>query len=179
MKGIILLADYFEDTEAITTIDILRRAEILIDVVSLCEKNVKTQNGLSIKCDYLIDEVNYEEYDFLVIPGGKAVMASLINLKIIDEMIIHFNSENKLIASICAAPYLLARLGLFKDGKFTCFPGFNENVEGKYTKDGVTVYNNLITSKSMAYTIDFALAIVEYLKGKIKAKKVEYAIFGK
>jgi len=178
VKGIILLADYFEDTEAITTIDILRRAEIKIDLVSLCEKTLKTQTGLNIEADFLFTDVDYKDYDFLVIPGGKAVFKTLVNLKVIDEVIKDFNGKGKLIATICAAPYLPGRLGLFKDGKYTCFPGCDEGVEGKNTRKGVTVYKNLITGKSMAYTVDFALAIVEYLEGLVKSKKIDNQIHG-
>jgi len=178
VKGIILLADYFEDTEALTTIDILRRADIKVDIVSLNKKTLETQSGLTLEAEYLFDEVNYKDYDFLVIPGGKAVFKTLVNLSVIDEVITYFNNEGKLIATICAAPFLPGRLGLFKDGKYTCFPGCDEGVEGKNTRKGVVVYKNLITGKSMAYTIDFALAIVEYLVGLVKSKKIEKSIYG-
>ena len=178
MKGIILLADYFEDTEAITTIDILRRADINIDIVSLCGKSVTTQSGLLMECEYLFEDINYQEYDFLVIPGGKAVFKTLVNMDIINEVIDHFNRENKLIATICAAPFLPGRLGLFKDGKYTCFPGCCEGVEGRNTEEGVVVYKNLITGKAMGYTVDFALEIVRYLDNNAKASKIKKSIHG-
>ena len=179
MKGLILLTSGFEDTEAIATIDILRRADINIDIVSLCGKNVTTQSGLLMECEYLFEDINYQEYDFLVIPGGKAVSKTLINLNDVKGMIHYFNSENKLIAAICAAPMLLGKAGILKGKKYTCFPGCEKGIEGVYTKKGVVVTGNVITGKSMAYTIDFALQIVKYLLGLDSYKTVKNAIFGK
>ncbi len=179
MKGIILLTDFFEDTEALTTIDILRRAGLQIDLVSLSGCTLTTQSNLKLECEYLFNDVNYKEYDFLVIPGGKAVFKTLVNLEVVDEVISYFNKQNKLIACICAAPFLPGRLGLFKDGYYTCFPGCDENVEGVNTGEGVTLYKNIITGKSMAYTINFALEIVRYLLGEEKMKQVENSIYGR
>lgn len=179
MKGIILLASGFEDTEAITTIDILKRAGIEIDLCAVNnEKMISTQYNLNIKPELLIKKVDYTKYDFLVIPGGKAVFNTLKNLKVVDEVITYFNNSGKLIAAICAAPMLLGRLGLFEGKKFTCFPSCEEGIKGTYTKEGVTSQDNYITGKSMAYTIEFALKIVEYLKGKELSEKVKKAVFG-
>lgn len=179
MKGIIVLTDFFEDTEALTTIDILRRAGIQIDMVSLSRKMITTQSNIKLECEYLINEVNYEDYDFLVIPGGKAVFKTLVNLEIINDIIMYFSDNKKLIATICAAPFLPGRLGLFKDGNYTCFPGCDEGVEGNNTNEGVSIYNNLITGKSMAYTAIFALEIVKYLLGDEVKQKIENSIKGK
>ena len=194
MKGLILLASGFEDTEAIATIDILRRAKINIDLCSVNnEEEILTQNKMVIKPDtnsllfekmvikpeLFIKNINYKEYDFLVIPGGKAVSKTLINLSDVNEMIHYFNNEHKLIAAICAAPMLLGKAGILKGRKYTCFPGCEKGIEGVYTKKGVVVTGNIITGKSMAYTIDFALQIVKYLLGPSSYKTVKNAIFGK
>lgn len=179
MKGIILLTDFFEDTEALTTIDILRRASIQIDMVGLQNKIITTQSNIILECEYLLSEIDYKDYDFLVIPGGKAVFKTLVNIDVINDIINYFNNSKKLIATICAAPYLPGRLGLFKNGYYTCFPGCDENVEGINTCEGVSIYKNLITAKSMAYTTFFALAIIEYLLGKDVKEKVENSIYGR
>ena len=180
MKGLILLTSGFEDTEAIATIDILRRAKLNIDLCSVNnEEEILTQNKMVIKPDLCVKDINYKEYDFLVIPGGKAVSKTLINLNDVKGMIHYFNSENKLIAAICAAPMLLGKAGILKGKKYTCFPGCEKGIEGVYTKKGVVVTVNVITGKSMAYTIDFALQIVKYLLGLDSYKTVKNAIFGK
>ncbi len=178
MKGIIILADYFEDTEAITTIDIIRRAKIKLDVIGLEKKIVKTQNGLTIECDNILDNVDYKDYDFLVIPGGKAVFKTLVNEKKIEEIILYFNSKEKLIATICAAPNLVGRLGLFKDLNYTCFPGCAEGVIGNNTNCAVEVSKHFITGKAMGYTVQFALEIVKYLEGLISSNEVNKSIHG-
>lgn len=179
MKGIILLASGFEDTEAITTIDILRRAGIEVDMCACNnEEVITTQSGLLVKPELLIKDVVLDNYDFLVIPGGKAVFKTLINLDVVDSVIKKFNDEKKLIACICAAPMLLGKNKLLKDKKYTCFPSCEEGIDGIYTKNGVEITGNLITGKSMAYTIDFALEIVEYLLGKDIKEKVYKSIFG-
>ena len=179
MKGIILLASGFEDTEAITTIDILKRAGLEIDLCAVNnEKEITTQYNLKIKPELLIKKVDYTKYDFLVIPGGKAVFNTLSKLDIINDIIKHFNDSGKLIAAICAAPMLLGRNGMFKEKPFTCFPSCEVGIEGIYTGEGVTCKDNYITGKSMAYTIEFALKVVEYLKGKEESEKVRKAVFG-
>ena len=180
MKGIILITNFFEDVEAIATVDVLRRAKIESDYVSLNETlEAKTQSNLPIKCDILISEADLSKYDFLVIPGGKAVMTDLKNRTEVNSIITNFAMRGKLIASICAAPYLVGRLGYFEGGKYTCFPGCNEGIEkGKRVDKGVVVYKNFISAKSMAYSIDFALEIIEYLLGSNVRKQIDRSVHG-
>lgn len=180
MKGLILITNNFEDVEAIATVDVLRRARIEIDYVSLNDTlENKTQSGLNIKCDKLISNVALESYDFLVIPGGKAVMTELVDRSEITKIINYFASSNKLIASICAAPFLVGRLGYFEGGKYTCFPGCNKGVEkGKRVDKPVVRYKNFITAKSMAYSIDFALEIIDYLLGKAIKNQIDLSVHG-
>lgn len=180
MKGLILITNYFEDVEAICTVDILRRARLVCDYVSLNNSLENfTQSNLLIKCDKLIKDVKLDDYDFLIIPGGRAVMNDLKNRREVNEIINHFARENKLVASICAAPYLVGRLGYFEGGTYTCFPGCNEGIEkGKLVNKGVVVYKNFITSKAMGYSVDFSLAIIEYLLGKDVRKQIDKSIHG-
>lgn len=180
MKGLILITNYFEDVEAICTVDILRRARLICDYVSLNNSLENfTQSNLLIKCDKLIKDVKLDDYEFLIIPGGRAVMNDLKNRREVDEIINHFARENKLVASICAAPYLVGRLGYFDGGTYTCFPGCNEGIEkGKLVNKGVVVYKNFITSKAMGYSVDFSLAIIEYLLGKDVRKQIDKSIHG-
>lgn len=176
-KGIILLNNGFEDVEAIATIDVLRRAGITIDTFSLDDNDILTQSGINLKSEKLYKDINTSNYDFLVIPGGGAVFKYLHKRNEVSKIISKFADNNKLVATICAAPSLVGKLGYFKNKKFTCFPGCEEGIEGKYTGNGVEVVDNFITAKSMAYTIDFALEIVKYLLGKETAKKVEKSIY--
>lgn len=179
-KGIILITDCFEDTEAIATVDVLKRAEIDIDFISL--KNVKevtTQYNLKVISDKTIDEIDVKKYDFLVIPGGRAVMRELVNREDVKDIIHHFAKGDKLVATICAAPLLLGELGYLVEKNYTCFPGCEKKILGGKKKDvGVVVDGNIITAKSMAYSIEFALSIIEYLLGKDKKKEIKKNIYG-
>lgn len=176
-KGIILLNNGFEDVEAIATIDVIRRAGISIETFSLDDVNITTQTGINMKSEKLYKDIKLDSYDFLVIPGGGAVFKYLHKRNEVSEIIKNFAEKKKLVASICAAPSLVGKLGYFKNKKFTCFPGCEEGIEGKYTGNGVEVVENFITAKSMAYAIDFSLEIVRYLLGKEVAKKVEKSIY--
>lgn len=177
-KGLILLANGFEDTEAITTIDILRRAKIQIDLVSVSDSlEILTQSKLNIKAEKLLKECDLDEYDFLVIPGGKAVYSTLSKLEVVNDVILEFNRNKRLIASICAAPSIPGKLGLFKDLEYTCYPTSEVGVEGKYSSKGIEVHKNYITAKSMAYTVEFGLEIVKYLLGSTAKEEVYQAIF--
>ena len=163
MRGIILLDNYFEDTEALTTIDVLKRAGIGIDLVNLSKNQVlTTQCGNRIIVEKMFNESrDVYNYDFLVVPGGRAVMNSLYNDKRVFAAIHKYTMDNKLVALICAAP-ILAR-NFLDDKEFTCFPGFEDKLNGKHVDKGVVRSENFITAKSMYYTIDFALEIVKYL----------------
>ena len=117
MKGLIILVNGFEDVEALATIDVLRRSGIIIDTTSLDNKDIITQSNNKIQANYLLNEINTQEYDFLIIPGGKAVFNILDNDNRIDQLIDEFYNNNKLICAICAAPRLIAKRGYFKNLK--------------------------------------------------------------
>lgn len=179
MKGLIILVNGFEDVEALATIDVLRRSGIIIDTTSLENKDIITQSNNKIQVNYLLNEINTQEYDFLIIPGGKAVFNILDNDNRIDQLIDEFYNNNKLICAICAAPRLIAKRGYFKNLKFTIFPGcLDTEVEGKQVKKGVVVEDKFITAKSMYYSIDFALEIITKLQGKEQAKIIKKQIKG-
>ena len=165
MKGLILLANHFEDVEALITIDMLRRAKIEIDLVSITEDyNLVTQSGVRLQADHLISEIDLDEYAFLIIPGGKAVFETHLNSNITKNCIKLFYKKQKLIATICAAPLILDSLGILKDKEYVCFPSCEKSIDGIYKEnEKVVVSNNIITSKAAGTTFDFAFAIIKYL----------------
>ena len=122
MQGLIILVDGFEDCEALVTVDVLRRAKIDIDLVTLDQKEIKTQSNNIVYVSHLLKDVDLKKYDFLIIPGGKAVFNILDNDKRVDEVIDYFYSNNKLICAICAAPRLIAKRGYFNNHTYTSFP---------------------------------------------------------
>ena len=165
MKGIILLDNYFEDTEALSTIDVLNRGGLEVLKVNMSNNEVLTTqyNHKLIVKDFYKD-INFSDYDFLVIPGGRAIGNTLFNDSRVYECIKEFDSKKKLIACICAAPSLLR--DYLTNKEFTCYPTFDRFINGIYLKDkGVVRTENYITAKSMYYSIEFGLEIVKYLTG--------------
>lgn len=181
MKCLTVLVNGFEDSEAITTIDVLRRAKIDVSVCTIYpEKIVKSAHGFKVYVDNLLKEVNYNEYDMLLLPGGPAVFKELHQLEVISLIILDFAKRDKLIASICAAPSLVGKLGLFEGKKYTCFPGCDGMItKGTNTGKEVVVDGNYITARSMYYSADFALAIIEKCLGSSVAKEIKAQIQGK
>lgn len=163
MKGVILLDNYFEDTEALSTIDVLKRGGIDVLKVNMSNNEVlETQFGHKIIVDTFYKDIDLKNYDFLIIPGGKAVMNSLFNDKRVYECIKSFDDRGKLIACICAAPSLIRDYLVGLD--YTCYPSFDRFISGNYKRElGVVRSKNYITARSMYFSIPFGLEIVKYL----------------
>lgn len=129
MKGLILLANHFEDVEALITIDMLRRAKIDIDLISMNNTlEVITQSNIIVKADLLSKDINLDDYSFLIIPGGKATFETHHNHPFTKYAITKFNQKHQLIATICAAPSILGLMGLLDKKEYTCFPGCEEYI---------------------------------------------------
>ncbi|HHX79871.1 MAG TPA: DJ-1/PfpI family protein [Acholeplasmataceae bacterium] len=174
MKGIVILANGFEDTEAIATIDVLKRSKLQITTVSFDSLAVTSAYNIQVQADMLFKNLQLEEYDFLVIPGGRAVFNVLNKKEEVSELIKIFMEQEKLVAAICAAPMLIGKLGYLKNRNYTCFPTCEEGIEGNFQqKKNVVRDGNIITAKAMAFSLDFALEIIEYLQGK-KQRDVVY-----
>lgn len=174
MKGLILLANYFEDVEALITVDILRRANIGIDLVSM-EKDLKvtTAHNVVMECDYLLSDIEISSYDFFVLPGGKAIMKTHLTSNITKKVLDYFMENNKLVCAICAAPMVLGRYGYLKNKNYTIFPGCESpSFEGNLKNKPAVVDGNIITGKACGTTFDFSYEIVKYLLGKKEADKV-------
>ena len=171
MRGLMILANGFEDVEAIATIDVLKRAQVNLTIVTLYNREVVTSSSNNkLLVEKSLKDVEYQKYDFLVLPGGQAVFKELDGNKHVEEIVKYFCDNNKLVCAICAAPLLIGKHGYFKDLTYTCFPGCNESItEGTLVNESVVCSKNFITARSMYYATDFALEIVAAVKGKEKA----------
>lgn len=180
MRGLIILANGFEDTEALTTIDVLKRSGLeIITATPNRDLKVITQYKHEIKANLYLGDVKAEEYDFLVLPGGGAVASVLQKLESLPPIINAFVSRKKLVAAICAAPTLLGMNGYLQGLDYTCFPGCESpSYGGNHVNQGVVVTDKIITGKAMYYTIDFVLAIIEKLQGDAQKQKVFKSIKG-
>lgn len=174
---IIILAEGFEEIEAVTVIDMLRRAGIEVTVAGLDNINVRGSGGLNIVADKRLDETG-TDYDACIFPGGMPGAANLAGSKKVKTLIQKINSAKKLVAAICASPALvLAPTGILKNRSATCYPGMQENFgsDVKYKDEDVVIDGNIITSRGPATALAFSLAIVEKLAGKETADKIKKA----
>ena len=177
LKGIALLATGFEDLEAFGTIALLRRAGIEIDLSST-NNQVTGKYGLTVNSDVTLDQVSFKDYQFLFLPGGMPGVNNLYQEEQVINLIKDFSKNNKLITAICAAPSILGKMGLLKDEPFTCYPGFEKDcIGGNYRDVPVIVSEHMITGRAAGSVHDFALAIIERIKGQEVMKQVKEAIF--
>jgi 4-methyl-5(b-hydroxyethyl)-thiazole monophosphate biosynthesis len=175
MKNIAVhLAEGFEEIEAISIIDVLRRAEINVTIVSITEDlHVIGSHGIKVVADQLFCDINYNLIDMILLPGGMPGSTNLNNHPGLREQILNFHDNKKLLGAICAAPLVFGNLGILKQIKATCYPGFENQLHGAIvTTENIEVSENIITAKGAGVAIEFALKIVELLKGKELATKL-------
>lgn len=175
MKNIAVhLAEGFEEIEAISIIDVLRRADFDINIVSVSGGIVVTgSHSIKVLADTLFENVDYSKIDMIVLPGGMPGSENLKAHSGLREQILNFNDSNKPLGAICAAPMVLGNLGLLKGKNATCYPGFEDELHGAIiTGNNVEAVDNIITGKGAGVAIDFALKIVEVHKGREAAKQL-------
>ncbi len=159
----IFLDKGFEEIEAITTIDLLRRADISLVVVSLVgQKLVEGAHHIAVQADALFEDVDFKDAEMLILPGGATHLGDYKGL--VDLLLAH-NEQDKLIAAICAAPSVLGSLGILKGKQATCYPGFESFLGESYIGGLVVESKNIITAKGPGLSSDFAFCIIEKLKG--------------
>ena len=174
-KVSVFLADGFEEIEGLTVVDLLRRAGVEVTTVSITgDYTIHGAHGIDVQADKLFEEMNYDEQDMLVLPGG---MPGTLNLGVdatVNQTIKEFAAAGKLVCAICAAPSVLGAAGLLKGKNATCHPGFEEKLTGATTsEDEVVVDGNIITSRGMGTAIPFALEIVRYFKDDAAVEEIK------
>jgi len=168
-KVLVPLASGFEEIEAVTIVDVLRRADIEVIVSSLTEDaTVKGANGIGIVTDLHVDDVIVDELDMIVLPGGVEGTYKLAENETIIKILQDMDAKGKNIGAICAAPFALNKAGVLKQN-YTCYPSFEEHIrEDGYMADSSMVVEdkNIMTSRGPATAICFALEIVKKLCGE-------------
>lgn len=171
-KVAMLLANGFEEIEALVTVDILRRANVSVDLVSMnAEHGVTGAHEVKITTDKLFEDMQH--YDMIILPGGAGAWTNRDDSRVI-ELLKEYDKNNKFIAAICAAPMALGVAGIIKGKKVTCYPADDiiEYLEGaEYIEVDVCVDGNIITSRGPATTFDFAFKIAEALGVDVTAVK--------
>lgn len=163
-KVAVILADGFEEIEALTVVDVLRRANIVCHMIGF-EARVTGSHDIQVQADRVFDG-DLSEYDMIVLPGGMPGSAHLRDNEQLIAELQKFEQVGKKVAAICAAPIVLNRSGLLKDKEFTCYDGVQEQIaDGHYRKETVVVDGHLTTSRGPATALAFAYNLVEQLGG--------------
>lgn len=176
MKVLLFLADGFEEVEALTVVDYLRRMDIIVETVSITEEErVKGAHDIIVVADTNISKISdISSYDGLVIPGGLPGATNLRDNQRVIEIVKEVNKKDKLTAAICAGPIVLERAGIIKDKKVTSYPGFEDQLEGaNYIEENVVRDGSIITARGPALAVDFAIEIVDYLLGENKVVELK------
>jgi 4-methyl-5(b-hydroxyethyl)-thiazole monophosphate biosynthesis len=173
-KAFVFLAQGFEEIEAVTAIDVLRRAGIIVETVSVTGTlQVAGSHGISLVADLLFEAADFSEGMMLILPGGMPGALNLNSHQGLGKLILDYHQGGKFIGAICAAPLVLGKLGILDNKKATCYPGFESYLQGAIImKDPVVTDRNVLTGNGAGSAMEFALKAVALLEGNEKAGKV-------
>ena len=172
------LAPGCEEIEAVTVVDILRRAGIEVTTAGLGDGPVRASRGTVLLPDVTLDQALTKDYDMVVLPGGMPGSEHLKNDSRVIALLQKMAAAGRYVAAICAAPMALHAAGIVEGKRATSFPGVLDKLPGThiYLKDAVVADGNIVTSRGPGTAMDFALALVEALAGKAKRDAVEAAL---
>ena len=175
-KVAIMMADGCEMIEALVVVDLLRRARIDIDLINIMDRDeVVSSHKVTIGTEIRLSDMKPDDYDGIVLPGGKVGTDNLKASARVTELVQQFDSAGKKVCAICAAPSALAEAGVLNGKKATCYPGFEDALTAGGASIGegaVVVDGNTITSRGMGTGIPFGLSIIEAYMGAEKAKAI-------
>ena len=174
---LVLLADGFEEVEALFPTDLLRRAGIETKTVGISGKCVTGSHGIRVECDILPEEIDYKNIDAVIFPGGMPGTENLDKSPVTNKVIDAVMRRGGHIGAICAAPTILGRRGLLKSRRATCYPGFEPELFGaSRTDEGVVTDRNITTARSVGVAKEFAKELVKILAGEGKMREISEAI---
>ena len=176
----VLLANGFEEIEALAPVDLLRRAGLEVVTVAVGDSNVTVgSHGLPVTADRHISDIKgCEDSELLILPGGMPGSTNLNASKEVHRLIDSAVKHGKRLAAICAAPFVLGEKGLLKDKNATCYPGFEDHLKGAKQIGGRVVTDGLITTaKGAGAAVEFALELVTLLCGTETAESIKNGIF--
>lgn len=179
MKSIFVhLAQGFEEIEAITIIDVLRRSGLEVVTVSIGDDQmVKGAHNIAVKADILFKNADYRQAEMIVLPGGMPGAKNLSEHEGLNAWIKKFFDEGRLIGAICAAPMVLGKLGILKGKKAVCYPGFEEYLSGAVIKqEPVMVDGNIVTGRGPGVAMQFAYEIVRLLESEQNVVRLKEAM---
>lgn len=176
-KVAVILADGFEEVEAMAIVDVLRRAKIEVAIAGLHDGYVLSARNVKVIPDTLIDTIKAEDYDMIVLPGGQPGSDNLNADTRVKDLVKDFNNKGKLTGAICAAPYVLANAGILDGKRATSYPSYKNKLgSALYEEKSVVEDGNVLTSRGAGTALCFSLAIVKKLVGKEMAQQIKEAM---
>ena len=176
----VFFANGYEEIEALTVVDLTRRAGIETWMVSITDEKVVTgSHGISVSMDKTLPDVNFDEVEMIVLPGGMPGTLNLEACELLMEKVKEFDKAGKYISAICAAPTVFGHLGLLNGKKACCYPSMEEGLVGAdVTYETTATVDHILTSRGMGTAIDFGLQIIARFQGQEAAadmaKKIVY-----
>ncbi len=173
-------AEGFEETEAISPLDLLRRAGIPVVTAGVGSTAVRGSHGITVNCDTTASRVPHEEIAGVILPGG---MPGTLNLEASPDVIaaVKYAAANNLpVCAICAAPMILGKLGLLRGKRAVCFPGFEKYLEGAtVTAERTETDGNFVTAVGMGAAVEFGLAIIRLIQGAEASEKMRASVLAR
>ena len=169
----VFLADGFEETEALTPVDMMRRAKLDVKTVGVTGSEVTGSHNITVKADISLSEVLQSDIDGVILPGGMPGTLNLEKSQDVINAVRYAYESGKIVAAICAAPSILGHLGYLENRKATCFPGFETELKGaECTAAHIETDGNVITAKGAGCAIEFGHSIISRAVSKEAADKV-------
>jgi 4-methyl-5(b-hydroxyethyl)-thiazole monophosphate biosynthesis len=176
-KVVVLLADGFEEVEAMAVVDILRRAKVETVVAGLHEGPVTSAREVRVLPDTTIDTIRADDFDMIVLPGGQPGSDNLNADERVIRLIREFSAKGKLTGAICAAPYVLANAGVLRGKRATAYPSYKDKLGGAvYREESVVEDGTVFTSRGAGTALSFGLALVAKLVSREKAQAIRDAM---
>ena len=177
-KLAVFLANGMEEVECLAVVDVARRAGVDVRMVSVTgDLSVTGSHGITVRADQLFEADACRGADALYLPGGLPGTTNLGAHEGVCALAREFAAQGKHVAALCAAPSVLGRLGLLRGKRATCYPGFEDALEGaKNTRDGVVTDGNVTTGRGLGFAVDLGLELVRVLEGEAKALDVKQRI---
>ncbi len=167
------LGNGFEETEAIAPLDLLRRAGVVVKTVGLNGKIITGSHGIAVEADLEVEQMQLEDLEMVILPGGMGGVASIRGSKAAMDMIRYANNTGAYVAAICAAPMILADLGITNGRSATCYPSCEEGMgSATVLREAVVRDGRIITGASAGCAIAFGLKLIEVLRGKALADTI-------
>lgn len=177
MKVVVFFATGYEEVEALSVVDVLRRGGVEVVMAGVDGEVVASARGIKVQMDEEAENINYDEVDMVVLPGGIPGVDNLFASELVKNIVTDFKTQNKWIGAICAGPSVLGKWGLLEGETATCYPNFEQFLHGAtHTDERTVVSNKIITGKGAGASFEFALKLLEVIAGNEKAEQIKNAM---